>query len=159
VSVNHSDDDLGDFATIRDLTLNGKVGAIAVPAGTYGSFTANGNNSFVLGQADATTPAVYNFQTLTLNGSSRITIVGPVVMTLRNGLALSGSIGDPAHPEWLTLRIASGGVELNSGVTVAGSVIAPSGTVTIDGNSQLIGGVAADRLTLNSSALLTLITQ
>jgi PKD repeat protein len=159
VSLNNSNDQVGSFSTVRDLTLNGHVAPVTVPAGTYGSFIANNGNSFVLGVAGATTPAVYNFQSLTLNSGSRITIVGPVVITLRNGLGLSGSIGDPAHPEWLTLGIASGGLELNSGVSVAGYVIAPSGSVIIDGNSQLLGGVAADRLILNSGALLTLVTQ
>src|SRR5205823_1057545 len=29
----------GDFATLRNLTLNGGVGAVSVPPGTYGAFT------------------------------------------------------------------------------------------------------------------------
>jgi hypothetical protein len=33
-------------------------------------------------------------------------------------------------------------------------VIAPNGTVTINGNSTLNGGVVADRLTINGNGLL-----
>src|SRR5258708_1919069 len=71
VSLNNTSDSPGSFTTLKNLTLNGNVGAIAVPAGTYGDFTANGSSSFTLGVAGATTPAVYNFQHLTLNCTDR----------------------------------------------------------------------------------------
>jgi hypothetical protein len=159
VSLNHAKDEVGDFTTVKNLTLNGNVGAVAVPAGNYGAFTANGNGGFVLGVAGTNTPAVYTFDSLTLNGQSAVTIVGPVIITLRNGQALSGSIGDSAHPEWTVIAVASGSLELNSGVTVSGTVVAPSGTVTIDSSAQIVGNVMADRLTLNGGARFTLIGQ
>ena len=46
------------------------------------------------------------------------------MITLRNGLGLSGMIGNAAHPEWTTLRIASGNLEINSGSSIAGFVVA-----------------------------------
>jgi sugar lactone lactonase YvrE len=159
VSLNNSSTDPGSYATLRNLTLNGSVGAVAVPAGAYGSFTANGNNSFVLGVAGSSTPAVYSFQSLTLNGTSQIAVVGPVVITLGTSLSLSGSIGNAAHPEWTTLAIASGGLTLNGSVSVYGFVVAPTGTITINGGTQLVGNIAAGGLTLNSSGILTLIAQ
>ena len=156
VSLNHSSDSPGDFSTLRDLTLNSNVGAVSVPAGTYGSFTANSGNTFVLGVAGATTPSVYNFQSLTLNSNSSVQVVGPVVITLNNGLSLSGLIGAASHPEWTALYIASGGLTLNTGVSVYGSVVAPNGSVTLSGGTQLIGALVANSLTLNNSAVLTL---
>ncbi len=152
VVLNQTGQDAGDFATVRNLTLNGNVGAIAVPAGAYGNLTANGGSGFVLGVAGATGPAVYDLQALTLNGSAQLQIVGPVVLTLANGLTLNGTVGASAHPEWLTLRIASGGLTLNGNVVLAGNVVAPSGTITINGGSQLLGTTVSDRLVLNGNA-------
>ena len=142
----------GSFATIRNLTLNGGVGAVSVPAGTYGTFTVNGNSSLVLGVAGATTPAVYNLQGLVVNGGASVTIVGPVVINLANGLATNGTIGASAHPEWLALNFASGGLTVNGGATVHAAVLAPTGTVMVNGNVN--GSVAADRLILNGGAVL-----
>jgi rhamnogalacturonan endolyase len=75
----------GNFSTIRNLTLNGNAGQVAVPPGTYGNLTANANSGFVLGVPGATTPAVYNLQQLVVNGTARIDIAGPVVITVGMG--------------------------------------------------------------------------
>lgn len=158
VSLNRSSDSPGSFSTIRDLTLNGSNIVINVPAGNYGSFTANGNNRLVLGVAGSSTPTVYNFKKLTLNGSSRLDIVGPVIVTVGGAMATSGSIGSPSNPNWLTLKIANGGFTLNGSVSVFANVIAPSGHVTINGGTQLTGSVIADDLTLNGSGRLILVT-
>ena len=53
-----------DFATLRNLTLSGSAGEVAVPAGTYGTLTANSSTGFVLGVPNAAVPAVYNLQGL-----------------------------------------------------------------------------------------------
>jgi rhamnogalacturonan endolyase len=142
----------GNFATVRNLTLNGGVGAVTVPAGTYGMFNVNGNSSLVLGVAGATTPAVYNLQGLTVNGGASVTIVGPVVINLASGLATNGMIGAAAHPQWLALNFATGGLTVNGGATVHGAVLAPTGAVMVNGTVN--GSVAADRLTLNGGAVL-----
>ena len=157
VSLNNAGQSPGDFATLKDLTLNGNVGAITVPPGTYGNFTANGNGSFILGVAGASAPVGYDFQNLTLNGSSTLMVVGPVVIALANGVSANGSLGAPAHPGWLTLNFATGGLTLNGNVSVYGYVTAPSGQVTLNGNAQLVGGLSADRLTLNGNSLLRLV--
>ncbi len=154
VSINAAGQSPGDFATIRNLTLNSNAGQLVVPAGTYGALTANGNSSFVLGVAGATTPAVYNLQSLTINGTARVVIAGPVTINLASGPAFNGSVGTTEHPEWLQLNIASGGLTLNGNITFAGDVNAPSGTITINGASVLTGRIIADRLTVNGSGVL-----
>ena len=154
VALNSPGQSPGDFATLRNLTLNGNAGAIAVPPGSYGSFIANGNGSFVLGIAGATEPAVYNLQALTLNGTAQLQIVGPVVLTLASGTNLNGSVGSSPHPEWLTLQLAAGGLTLNGNVSFSGVVIAPGGTVVVNGSSTLHGHVTADRLPINGNGLL-----
>ncbi|HWA08481.1 MAG TPA: MBG domain-containing protein [Opitutaceae bacterium] len=154
VSINAAGQPVGDFATLRNLTLNTNGGQVAVPAGTYGTFTANGSSGFVFGDPNATEPVVYNLQGLTLNGTSRLTIVGPVVLNLAGGVSLNGTVTTSGHPEWLALNLAAGGLTLNGSVTFEGFVTAPAGTVTINGSSELDGGVAADRLTINGNGLL-----
>jgi hypothetical protein len=145
--LNAPGQDPGNFGTLRNLTLNGGVGPVTVPAGTYGTFTANGASGFTLGVAGATEAAVYDFQGLTLNGGTLLRVVGPVVLTVGGSVVFNGTAGAVGHPEWLRLDVPSGGVTLNGGVTVHGFVTAPSGTVMINGT--LRGGVAADRLTVN----------
>jgi predicted extracellular nuclease len=154
VSLNSAGQSPGDFATIRNLTLNGNYGALAVPAGTYGTLTANGSSRFILGVAGATQPVVYNLQGLTLNGNTRLEVVGPVILNLANGGSVNSSMGAPDHPEWLQLNIASGGLTLNGNVTVDALITAPNGTITINGNSTLNGTIESDRLTINGNGML-----
>ena len=142
----------GDFGTIRNLTLNGDAGQLAVPAGTYGTLIANGNSGFILGVPDATEPAVYNLQSLTLNRASTLQVVGPVVLNVASGVTLNGTGGASGHPGRLLLNIFSGGFILNGHATFNGFVVAPAGTVIIDGT--LNGGVVSDRLIINGGGIL-----
>ncbi|MFT3867416.1 MAG: rhamnogalacturonan lyase B N-terminal domain-containing protein [Nibricoccus sp.] len=146
----------GDFATLRNLILTGAVGFVAVPPGNYGNLTANAGSGFTLGVAGATEPAVYNLQSLILNASAQLRIVGPVTLVLANGTAINfgSTVGDAAHPEWLTLKIAAGGIILNASSTLNGYVIAPTGTVIINANSTVTGEVIADRLIINGDGVL-----
>ena len=155
VVLNGPGGSVGSFATLRNLTLNGGAGTVSVPAGTYGTFIVNGSGTLVLGEAGATAPSVYNLQGLVLNGGSRLTVVGPVVINMAAGVTANASIGTAAHPEWLDLNLAAGGVTLNGGASLHGFVTAPSGAVTVNG--ALTGGVAADRLTVNGGGLLRVV--
>jgi hypothetical protein len=149
--INSGKQSIGDLSTLRDLTLGGNAGAISLPAGTYGALTANGNSSFVLGVAGATQPAIYNLQSLTLNGSGQIQIIGPVVLNLATGPSIKSSMGSAEHPEWLTLNVAEGDVPLTGNVTFNGFIVAPDGSVTITGGSTIRGGVISDQLTINEN--------
>ncbi|MGE0447551.1 MAG: Ig-like domain-containing protein, partial [Vicinamibacterales bacterium] len=157
VQLNNNSQTPGNFATLRDLTINQSGRQVAVPPGTYRTFIANSGSVFILGVAGATEPAVYNFQTLTLNAGSQIQVVGPVIITVRNQMAPTGNIGAAARPDWVTLRVTNGNLKLNNSMSLYGSVFVPTRTVTINGGAQLLGTVLADRLTMNSSGRLTLI--
>lgn len=157
VTLSNAGQTAGDFVTLKDLTLAGNAGTVAVPAGNYGSFTANSGSSFVLGIAGATTPAAYNFQELLLNDNSSLTVVGPVVVTVRGSVTCQGELGAAAHPAWLMLRLADGSLDLNGNGTAHARLEAPAGALTLNGNSRLVGTVAVDRLSLNGRARLELI--
>jgi len=152
VTLNNASQNPGDFATIRNLTLNGNAGTVVVPSGVYGSFTVNGNGGLVLGVEGAEEPAVYELQGLTLNGNASVQVVGPVVLKLANGMNVNGVLGSAENPEWLELQIANGGLTVNGNGAVNGVVIAPKGSVMING--RIHGRVSADRLTINGNGVL-----
>jgi autotransporter-associated beta strand protein len=153
VVVNQAGQSVGAWSTLRNLTLNSGAGTIAVPPGAYGTFVANGGTSLILGVAGATEPTRYDLQNLTLNGGGTLQVVGPVILTLRNSVALNGHAGNADHPEWLTFQVHAGGLTLNSGAALHGHAVAPSGTIVVNGNATLRGSLAADRLTINSGGL------
>ena len=151
VTISAAGQSIGNPATLRNLTLNGNVGQVAVPPGTYGNFVANSGSGFTLGTVGVSTPVVYHFQNLTLNGDTRVEVVGPIILTLANGFMGNGLLGTTDRSSWLQLQLASCGFTLNGGCTVHGSVEAPAGTVIVNGNSCLIGSVKSDRLTINGN--------
>jgi hypothetical protein len=153
VSLNQAGQSPGDFSTLRNLTLNSGAGEIAIPPGSYGALTLNGSSRVVLGTSGATEPAVYHWQTLGLSSSARVRLVGPVQITLAAGATLNGSVNAEGEPGWLTLRVATGGLTLNTGVVLHGDVIVPAGSVTLN-NSTLEGTIVSDRLTLNGNSRL-----
>ena len=149
---NNSSQSIGDFATLKNLTLNSNVGQKSIPPGTYGNFTASRGSGFILGVTGGAEPSIYNLQSLTLNSNSQLQIVGPVIITLPSGVIFNSIAGDANNPEWLELRIASGGLTLNSSSVFYGDVIAPNGTITLNG--KLVGKITTDRLVVNSSGRL-----
>jgi len=144
---------LGSWSTVKDLTLNSGAPDVTVPPGTYGTFMAstNAQNGFVLGVSGSSTPSAYNLQSLTLNSSSRIKCVGPVVLTVAGNVVLNANslvMGSSANSSWLRLQISGSGLNLNSTGVIYGDVRAPNGNVQING--VVYGTVQADSLTVNS---------
>jgi hypothetical protein len=78
-----------------------------VPPGIYGSFSANSGSGFILGVAGGEAgagPSIYNLQNLTLNGGSRIEVIGPVILVLNRGLSINSNVTFSDHAvEWFTL--------------------------------------------------------
>lgn len=154
VTINSPGQSAGAWSTVRDLTLNSGVGAVTVPAGTYNNFTANDGSYLVFGVAGATTPAVYNFDTLTLNSNSALRLVGPVRVNVASRVNISSGavMGHDQNPRWMELNVARFDVTVNSLASLYGVVRAPSGTVNVNG--RLRGSVESDRLSVNGGASL-----
>ena len=159
VTINNSGQRIGDFSTVRNLTLNSSAGHHAIPSGTYGNFTSNSGNGFILGITGSSEPAVYNLQSLTLNSRSRLQIVGPVILTIGSGVTFNATSTTSTNPAWLQMRIASGGLTLNSSSIFYGHVIVPSGTIAINSNARLVGNLSAGRLVVNSNGLVQVTNQ
>ena len=157
VNVNNARDvaAIGAWNTVRDLNFNGGAPDISVPAGTYGNFNVNGG-ALVLGTPNDNSPDVYNFQNLSFNGQSQLKVVGPVVVTVRNGLNVGSVWGSSQNQAWLQLNISNGGTNINSGAAIYGAVRAPNGSVNVNG--VVWGSVQADRLTINNGGSIKLAT-
>ncbi len=154
VQLNSPSASPGNFATLRDLTINGGHPApVAVPPGAYRNLTAN-SGGFVLGVAGSTSPTIYSIQRLVLNGNTTLRVVGPVILRLANSLSTSASVGEPSDPSLLTIELAAAGVTLNDGGELSGTVVAPNGTIAISDGAVINGNIAADRLTINDGGLL-----
>jgi rhamnogalacturonan endolyase len=159
VTLRNSNQNVGDWTTVRNLTLQDGVGQVTVPAGAYGDFKASGASGFTLGVIGASEPTVYHFQSLTLNTGAQLQVIGRVIIVLGNGFSVNGgTVGNSANPAWLTLDIYTGNLSINQGAKVYGYVTAPAGVVTINGGCELIGGLASDRLSINSSGALRLLS-
>jgi RHS repeat-associated protein len=154
VTLSSAGSNPGSFATIRNLTVGGNAGNVTVPPGTYGFFSVSGKNSLTLGVPGATQPAVYNFQRLVFSGDDDLRIVGPVIVTVDSGVTCGGRVGSSPNPSWLKLRLAKGDLVFSGNNTFYGEVVVPNGAVHFNGNSELIGGLACDRLVLDGNNLL-----
>jgi RHS repeat-associated protein len=155
VSVSKEGQGVGDFQTLRNLSLSGKAGAVSVPPGTYGSFSASGRTTLILGSENATEPATYNLQGLTLSGGSDLRLAGPVVLNVGGGVSLSGSsAGAAENPHRLLLKVSGGEVKVSGNGVLYGVVRAPQSAVNISGNGRLRGTVTCDRLTVSGNGLI-----
>jgi RHS repeat-associated protein len=155
VSLSQAGQSVGDFSTLRHLTLSGKAGAVSVPPGTYGRFAASSHTAFVLGVENSQQPSVYNLESLSLSGSSELRVVGPVVLTVANGVTLTGSTaGSGNDPRQLVLQVSGGVVGVGGGSVLYALVRAPQSTITVDGKGRLRGTVSCDRLTVAGGGVL-----
>jgi RHS repeat-associated protein len=155
VSITKEGESVGDFSTLRNLSLSGKAGAVSVPPGTYGGFSLGGRAILVLGVENSIEPSVYNLQNLTLSGGSELRLAGPVALTIRNGVSLTGStVGAADTPRRMMLKVASGEVKVGGDSVLYGIVRAPQSLVEISGRGRVRGTVTCDRLTVNGNGVL-----
>jgi RHS repeat-associated protein len=155
VALTRAGESAGDFATLRHLSLSGQAGAVSVPPGTYGKFNAGGHTAFVFGVSNSAQPTVYNLEELTLGGGSELRLAGPVVITVKNNVVLSGStVGAADDPRRVALNIAAGELRVSGTSVLYGVVRAPASAVTIEGGGRLRGTVSCDRLTVNGNGVL-----
>lgn len=156
VVISTQDTSVGPWPTVRDVIVNGSAGEVRVPPGSYGRFIVNAGSQLVLGVVGASESAHYSFEELVLNGSAQVQVSEPVVVTLRSGLMLNGALGESRHPQWLTLKVWEGRVQLNGASSLHGYVHAPRSQVVISGAAELCGGLACERLAINGRGMLRL---
>lgn len=161
VSIHNASGQIGDPATLRNLSISGNAGTVAVPPGTYGAFSASGRNVLVFGVANSQQPTVYNLEELTLSGSSELRLAGPIVLTVKNRVTLTGStLGAADDPKRLLLKIATPLTDAEDALKVSGNAVlygivrAPQGTITIEGSGRVRGTVSCNYLFINGNGVL-----
>jgi hypothetical protein len=157
VTLSAANQSAGNWATVRDLKLEGVAGNVTVPAGTYRNFTVASGTRIVLGIAGATIPSVYNLNDLVVKDNAAIIVNGLVTLNVGTGVKLEGSgfIGNSANPGWLTINNNSGDVKVSGDTRLYGTVNAPNSKIVIEGSSIITGKVWADNLTVSGGAKLT----
>jgi len=139
-------------STAANINLNSGAGNVRLLPGNWGNMSAGSGTSFIIGVAGSTEPTVYNFRGLTLNSNSTLTVVGPVILTIDQGISISSSVmGNPDHPEWLNLRVHSGNVSINSSAAGYANLNAPDSNVSLNG--IFTGSVIAKTLTINGNGV------
>ena len=154
VNLDHPGQTIGDPDTLAGINVNsGYQSDLILPPGTYYSVNMSSNSTLVLGTQGATEPEVYSFQNINMNNCD-VEVVGPVEVRVKNTINLQRLAGNADHPEWLTVYCEFGGINMNSGSTIYGTLHANRGTVHINTNSSIIGSVFCRRLTFNSGSSL-----
>ncbi len=150
---------IGDFATLKNLTFNQGAGPVAIPPGAYGNFTLNNEAEIVLGIEGAEEPAVYHFQKLSLNSSTKATIAGPVLLRVKQQLNLNAetTLGNPGRENLLRLELATANLTLNSHSTFYGAAYLPEGRLTVNAHSLFEGYLQSEQLSLNANGAICLI--
>ncbi len=154
ITINNSSQYPANFSNIKNITMNSGAGVMTLPPGNYGTISINSGSGVKLGTAGQTTPVTYNLSSFTINGGSQIQVVSPVIINLGLGLNLNANLGVPANPEWLKVNVASGSVNINSNSNLYGGLIAPTSNVTINAGTSLIGNVVCKKIIVNSNGLL-----
>jgi len=148
-----------------NVSLNGNSLQTRLLAGDYGTIRSYNNSVIILG--DPNNPDVvqeYSFDAIHLASAASIQIVGKVSITIRGSLKIDGdvSMGNSAHPEWLTVQFYSEGTpsewenqfESTGNAKFYGMIVAPKGTVSMHGTSTFVGAVTAKKLNITSSGVM-----
>ncbi|MES2309894.1 MAG: Ig-like domain-containing protein, partial [Verrucomicrobiota bacterium] len=154
VVLNNSKDKIGDWKTLKNLTLNGCEGAITVPSGAYGAFAINGGNTLVLGESGSKNRIRYDFESLSLNGSSNIELLSPVQIYIKRVFPIIGTMGDCKKPENLWVNLYGGDFILNGSAQFYGRLNASASHLIVNGNSLFEGMSFSNQLTVNGCGVL-----
>lgn len=153
VTIYRRGQSVGNFATLKNLTLKRSAGFVSVPPGTYGKFkVSDRNNGLILGVAGAATPVEYNLQDLELGSRTQLKVVSPVILKVANGFTLRGILGTSGKPERLEVRIARGYLSLHHGSCIYGAVRIPGGEVRMD-SALIVGNVHCRRLDMEDGLI------
>lgn len=141
---------VGNWATVRDLTVNGANLSVDVPPGHYGAFTINGNSRLNFSGGD------YSFTGgVIVNGTSSIQATGAVSITTAQNLTVNGGsfiqLGPNTLPGSVKLNALGTQLIVNGNAILTALVRAPNAQVTLNGNSEVHGQVIANKLVMNGN--------
>lgn len=142
-----------------DLSINGNKTFSATTSANFDDVTVGG--TLKLGNPNTTT--YYNFNSLTVNGSGQVELLGPVVLSFKNSTTLNNVVGTSVvvsgttqalHPDWLTIYSQSS-LTINGGGGIYGKKIVSNSSVEINGFITLSEGIIANTVGVNGGGRLT----
>ncbi len=143
---------IGDWQTVRDLSVTRAGLSIDVPPGNYGTFTVNGNSRLNF------TAGTYNFaNTFNLDGSASLQATGVVTINVGQNLTINSGalvLGSYTSPGDVRLNVLGSSLNINGSSQVSGLVRAYNGAVTLNGTAQVRGQVIANSFTLNGGKVI-----
>ncbi|MGH9871912.1 MAG: PKD domain-containing protein, partial [Pyrinomonadaceae bacterium] len=143
---------IGNWQTVRDLSVNGSGLTINVPPGNYGTFTVNGNSRLNF------SAGTYNFaNNFNLDGSASIQATGLVVLNVAQSLTVTSGalvLGSYTSPGDVRLNVLGSSVNINGSSQISALVRADNATATINGTAQVRGQVIANTVTLNGGKVI-----
>lgn len=154
VTVNSQSDiaSIGNWQTVRDLSVTKAGVTINVPPGNYGAFTVNGNSRLNF------TAGTYNFaNAFNLDGSASLQATGLVTINVGENLTINSGalvLGAYTAPGDVHLNVLGSALKVNGSSQVSGMVRAYKGVVTLNGASQVRGQIIADSFTLNGGKVI-----
>ncbi|MBC8029832.1 MAG: Ig-like domain-containing protein [Pyrinomonadaceae bacterium] len=143
---------IGNWQTVRDVSVTGSGLTLNMPPGNYGTLTVNGNSQVNL------SAGVYNFaNTFNLDGSARLQSTGRVAINVAQNVTINSgalTLGSYTAPADVRLNVLGALLKINGSSQVNGLVRAYNAAVTLNNTAQLRGQVIADSFTLNGGKVI-----
>jgi RHS repeat-associated protein len=151
VSINTASDlnNIGNWATLKELHVNKSGETINVPPGTYGAFSVNGNSrlNFIAG--------VYNFSDgFTFASNASIKVTGKTTINISSSANISNTsllLGDNTLAGDVQLNCLGETLLITGNTSIRALVRVPNGTAQVTGASVVHGQVIADTLQILSN--------
>jgi len=153
VTINNAADVnlIGNWATLKSLTVNTSNLTINVPAGNYQTFTLNGSNIKLIFGA-----GTYNFaNTIVLSNNSGIEFGGQASVNIASSITLNSGkmlLASGISSPDVKLNVL-GTVTLNSNSEIDADLRVPNGLVIFNsGNTIVKGNIWSDGFTINGTS-------
>lgn len=128
-------------------------------AGTYGDISITASATLTLTGGTVSSPAIYNFNSISEGGSSSLAVTGPVVINIAGvgkttvlDLSGGGFTNSSNIPSYMTINYGgTGAINLTGGSNAYFVLNAPLASLTLSGNNNFYGSAVAQNITVNGN--------
>jgi len=136
-----------------------KSGNTTLTAGTYGDIQITASATLTLTGGTVTTPAIYNFNSISEAGQGTLAVTGPVVVNIAGvgqttvlDLSGGGFANGTYVPSYLTINYGgTGTINLTGGTKAYFVLNAPFSALNLSGNSNFYGSALAKKEAVNGN--------
>lgn len=151
VNINTASDinNIGNWATLKELHINKSGETVTVPPGTYGAFSVDGNSRLNF------SAGVYNFSDgFTFASNASIKVTGQTTINVGSSANISNTsllLGDNTLSGDVKLNVLGALLVITGNASIKALVRVPNGTAQVAGASVVRGQVIADTLQIISN--------